>query len=958
MPYRFLLPFLLFLSGKSVSQTVFDAQPVSTQNYRALEAVFTDFSLYYLPSEQIAQLLNEQPDAPYSLVIKLPGLAVWNMDLQPRYLLKHDYHLRSDQSLETGATSNQLTWKGRISGEADSKISLTLSRHVVFGSIRTGGETWFIEPLHYLLEGAMPDLFVVYRIADVRPDAGILCGVEESERRKNTLTTGSGNRTENTCRHVELAIASAYDMWQRYGSVQAVEIHNIGVINEVASDYDDAFDWQLQFVIAAQYVSTSPNSSLDSTLSTTNSTFTLLTKIGEWGETGNFQAEFDLGLLWTTRDICTGVNCSVIGFANIGGVCSSERYLVLEDYNGLNPSGTGYQLRVLTSHEIGHQFGCGHDNIQPPTIMYPAVVNTSAWATSSVLSVNDFLTTIGCLQRCGIGFSQPETDWMEGGNATSFIPADSPDCGEGFYEKKVWLTYSGDGTTDTLVVEIAGGTAEAGQDFIMPDSLLIIPAGAVSRQIPVTLHIRHDVWQEPDQTIRLKISGPSVNDRDTVLLRILDDDKDLSAQYYQYVETGQFNLSPLTAPFLGAYQDGKSQFIVTAAELSGFGLRAGDEIYTLEFLVSSKFSTQPYRDFTIGLKHTTNTIDFTQGIEKEGFVTVFSADYSTTTGWNRFDLTQPFIWDGISNLAVQCCFDNQTATLSDLVYTFSGGHSKALFTTSGNGCNLLEPISTIVGRRPKIRLHQGVRVASVFEGVGYAELKAGETAFFRDPQNDYLIAIKPLTETHDAGCVSVKIDRAGTGRQPIDWLPQGSFITDKTYYLSFDDPEGYFEISLFYKNEELAVWGPSAASLNIIKYDQAISEAGGQGCFIQSNLSRNVFGPAWSPAEYYEFKGAFKGGVGFALTNASMVTTRDAADDGVAEIPCLFPSPAQDFCRLQGIGASTAEVRFYNLAGQIVLQTTADASNPVSIGHLTPGLYITEILTAQGRVYRNKLMKG
>ncbi len=56
-------------------------------------------------------------------------------------------------------------------------------------------------------------------------------------------------------------------------------------------------------------------------------------------------------------------------------------------------------------------------------------------------------------------------------------------------------------------------------------------------------------------------------------------------------------------PYSGSYTDARSQYIITAAELTAMGLCSGTVLTSLSFNVSSKNSTNPYKSFTISLSH-------------------------------------------------------------------------------------------------------------------------------------------------------------------------------------------------------------------------------------------------------------------------------------------------------------------------------------------------------------------
>ncbi|RYF51119.1 MAG: PKD domain-containing protein, partial [Cytophagaceae bacterium] len=179
---------------------------------------------------------------------------------------------------------------------------------------------------------------------------------------------------------------------------------NIGVVNNIIWDYVNAqFDNNIEFVIVGQNVSV--DLSRNQTLPLYNGTNanTILPNFRAWGEAGNFGLNYDLATLWTTRNIDTdgaGGGSGVVGLAYVGVVCTSSRYQLLEDFAGVNPTGSGFNLRVLTSHETGHNFSCNHDAAGSPFIMAPTVQNTSTWSPASIASVDAHVNSRGCLAQC------------------------------------------------------------------------------------------------------------------------------------------------------------------------------------------------------------------------------------------------------------------------------------------------------------------------------------------------------------------------------------------------------------------------------------------------------------------------------------------------------------------------------------------------------------------------------
>ena len=111
------------------------------------------------------------------------------------------------------------------------------------------------------------------------------------------------------------------------------------------------------------------------------------------------------------------------------------------------------------------------------------------------------------------------------------------------------------------------------------------------------------------------------------------------------------------------YKNARQQFLFTAAELATAGLVAG-KIDRLDFNVDKIIGTNLYNNYTIYLG-CTNVTALTKW--ETGLVQVYDPKtHTVTTGWNAHLFDNAFIWDGISNIIVEICFDNRTnATFSN-----------------------------------------------------------------------------------------------------------------------------------------------------------------------------------------------------------------------------------------------------------------------------------------------------
>ncbi len=276
-----------------------------------------------------------------------------------------------------------------------SQVSLTINDEFIYGFFKSAQSTRYIEPLWYLEKDAPKNQFVLYDVVNVIEDTEHKCGVTEQQMR---TPKDVPYKMTTDCRIVEFAIANTSDMFTKYTNNTGVMNHNLGVLNNVQTNYRSEFNANLEYDVVAHYIPTSStNDPLQPNTSSTNAG-TLLNAFTAWaggfpagaggsaGNNGGFNITFDMASMWTDRDLAG----STIGVAWTPGWFS-----IFEDYT---TSAIG--LNVLVSHEIGHNWGAQHVT-GITNIMFPSVVATDVWASNSVTSVNNRVNSqSGALSNC------------------------------------------------------------------------------------------------------------------------------------------------------------------------------------------------------------------------------------------------------------------------------------------------------------------------------------------------------------------------------------------------------------------------------------------------------------------------------------------------------------------------------------------------------------------------------
>jgi hypothetical protein len=160
-----------------------------------------------------------------------------------------------------------------------------------------------------------------------------------------------------------------------------------------------------------------------------------------------------------------------------------------------------------------------------------------------------------------------------------------------------------------------------------------------------------------------------------------------------YAQTIQIGSGALTSsantitPWTNFFEDGRGQYLITAAELAAQGLTNGDRLYSLTFNVISTVSQNT--NVTISMKSTTDTNFASFAFDNTGFTTVFSGNHTPSVGWDIIYFNTSYLYDG-NGIIINFCFNNTSFTGNSSVEysTTTPTTHRYAYTDNTNGCIL------------------------------------------------------------------------------------------------------------------------------------------------------------------------------------------------------------------------------------------------------------------------------
>ncbi len=259
-------------------------------------------------------------------------------------------------------------YRGRLKGDDESWVRMTVRGDAVAGVIHTPDEMYFVEPAERFFADAEPGEAIAYRLSDIDPDwqPGTCAAKDIPGRagRSNAVAAHEvlgealgGFAAGGELKRAQVGFVADYEFFQKHGANSAAKIGE--VVNGVAGllGVDDVYRSEVN--VAIEILTTVVYTTSSDPFSSTGSPNGLLNEFSDFKDAndnspGDLLYGADLGHMMTGRNM----DGSVIGIAWLSSVCSSHYgSAVSEDYFA-----SLYYEVILVTHEIGHNFSAPHDN--------------------------------------------------------------------------------------------------------------------------------------------------------------------------------------------------------------------------------------------------------------------------------------------------------------------------------------------------------------------------------------------------------------------------------------------------------------------------------------------------------------------------------------------------------------------------------------------------------------------
>lgn len=389
-----LLVFSTLLVNMLFAQQIFTGRAVDPAEKPDIPVV-PEYQVYEMEMDEISSYVHGKGN-------HVPIGFIWGnielkatLDLRPIRKQGLVSYVMTEEGLKVGAPRPEILFTGVSEAIEPTNYLFAINTGFFAGAFTHEGRNYIVEPMWWHIDEAPKNRVIIYESSIVQFLEDHKCGTDgiahiHDHDDEGEIMEEDGRATP--CREVEYGSALDWSFVSKYNGESGAWNRIDFVMGLVTVQYTGHFNWDFDFVRTAEFASTC--STCDPPQwSNTNNASTLLGNFRTWGNGGGFGNEvYDVAGLWTNRNFSGGT----VGIAYVGGMCNNSRYHALQDF-----SSAGWAMRVMVSHEIGHNLNYGHDG-GSGWIMSPSVNNTTQWSNPSKNTINNFVNGNGgnCLDNC------------------------------------------------------------------------------------------------------------------------------------------------------------------------------------------------------------------------------------------------------------------------------------------------------------------------------------------------------------------------------------------------------------------------------------------------------------------------------------------------------------------------------------------------------------------------------
>ena len=248
------------------------------------------------------------------------------------------------QTLEKGEVT---TFKGKVAGEADSDVRMTVSGAAIEGYVQVNGEKFFVEPAQKYSKFAGAEDVVVYSAEDLLEDKGFTCDAELSKRIEHgkEMVEKNGVESVQEMRVIELATEADFQFVTRAGNAVQANNEILSTLNMVEGMYERELNLSISVTFQHTWSVTDPFDIVDAG--------TMLVSLKNYWNANFPQSQHRRN---TTYLFSGKPNIVGIGVAYIGVICNAPNF----GYGLGGRTTSALANNLVVAHEIGHNLGANH----------------------------------------------------------------------------------------------------------------------------------------------------------------------------------------------------------------------------------------------------------------------------------------------------------------------------------------------------------------------------------------------------------------------------------------------------------------------------------------------------------------------------------------------------------------------------------------------------------------------